>query len=378
MTEDSHETQGTRREKSGRPARRVLFHAPEGWGWTVLAIAAGLVLTVLFVTALRYFVRPLALMALGVAIAAALAPLVSRLEKRMPRVVAAVLVFAGVLLVFAAIIGTIIPAVIQQAQEFIGFIPQIVENLQEWYNQFGGDIPIIETLFGQLGQLGGSLVAVPLGLASAVVQILLVLFIALYALLEAPRLKKFISSLFPSDRREQVSSVLAEMAQAMGGFVRGTVIIAALVGLITFIGLTIIGVPFALVLALIAGTLELLPYVGPILAIVPMLLVALLESPTQALIVLVFFGILQQLESNVFVPNIMHSQTEISPLLAVFAIVGGGSVGGLLGALVAIPIASALQVFVVRVIAPEIRRQTGAEGERGDRVGESDGSSDDE
>jgi predicted PurR-regulated permease PerM len=91
-----------------------------------------------------------------------------------------------------------------------------------------------------------------------------------------------------------------------------------------------------------------------------MLLVALLESPTQALIVLVFFIVLQQLESNVFVPNIMHSQTEISPLLAMLAIVAGGTLGGLLGALVAIPLAAALQVFVSLVVAPLIRRQSGA------------------
>jgi predicted PurR-regulated permease PerM len=353
------------RDRKGRPIlqqiRTGAAQQPSGWGWTAVAVFVGLVLATLLVAVLALFGRTLALFVLGLAIAAALSPIVSRLERRIPRTVAIVFLYLLILLAFALIVWTIFPAFVEQGEELVHMVPEIADFIQGFYEQWGGDVPIFETLFAQMGQVLSTLVAVPLGLASAFVQIFLVLFISLYSLIELPKLRRFIGSLFPPGRRERVDGVMMEMANAMGGYVRGSVIVAILVGIITYLGLTIIGVRFSLVLGLIAGVFELLPYIGPIIAVVPMLLVALLESPTQALIVLVFFVVLQQLESNVFVPNIMHTQTEISPLLAVLAIVAGGTIGGLLGALVAIPLAAALQVFVARAIAPLVRSQTGAD-----------------
>jgi predicted PurR-regulated permease PerM len=340
--------------------KRRIIQPPPSWGWTAAAVFVGLVGAVLFLAVLWLFGRPLALLALAIAIASALAPVVSRLERRMPRILAIILVYLLIFLFFGLLIWVVFPALVEQGEELVLIAPQIIDVIQNMYQRWGGDIPIFETLFNQLGQFTSTLLAVPLGLASAALEIFLIFFISLYTLVEAPKLRRFVLTLFPPGRRERVDNVLEEMAGAMGGFVRGTVIVAILVGLLTFLGLSIIGVRFSLVLGIIAGVLELLPYIGPIIASIPMLLVALLESPTQALIVLVFFIILQQLESNVFVPNIMHTQTEISPLLAMLAIVAGGSLGGLLGALVAIPVAAALQVFVGMVVAPLIRRQTGA------------------
>lgn len=346
--------------KIRQPARQVM-HPPPAWGWTAAAFFVGLLGALLTILVIWLFARPLALLTLGVAIAAALAPLVNKMEQRIPRVLAIIIVYLLILLAFVAIIWIIFPAFLDQGSELVSMLPEIIQEVQDLYESWGSDLPLIETFFTQISQFATTIIMVPLGLATAVVQIFLVLFVSLYTLVEAPKLRRFTASLFPAGRRERVLYVLDEMAGAMGGFIRGTVIIAIVVGLFTFIGLTLIGVRFSLVLGLIAGVLELLPYLGPVLASIPMLLVALLESPTQALIVLVFFVILQQVESNILVPNIMHSQTEISPLLAMLAIVAGGSLGGLLGALVAIPVASALQVFTKLVLAPLIRKQTGAD-----------------
>jgi putative heme transporter len=335
-------------------------HPPPTWGWTTGAIFVGLVAAVIFLAALWLFGRVISLFILGISIAAALAPLVRRAEKRLPRSLAVVLVFLFVILVFGGIITVTFPAIIQQAEEVAEIIPDFISQAEEWYEEWGADLPLVEIFFDQIVQLTTALISVPLGLLSAVVEVVLVLFSALYLLLESPRLKRFTLSLFPPERQRKVDEVSEEMFQAMGGFIRGAVITAILVGIFTFFGLIIIGVRFPLVLALIAAVFELLPYIGPFLAAIPMLVVALMESPTQALMVLIFFVVLQQLESYVFVPNIMKTQTEISPLMALLAIVAGASLGGLLGALVAIPVASALMVFVKRVLAPEIRKKTGA------------------
>jgi predicted PurR-regulated permease PerM len=332
------------------------------WGGIAVAVTVAIVTAVLILAALWLFARTLALLALGIAIAAALAPLVARLEERIPRTLAVLLVYLAILVIFVLIASIILPPVFVQVQDIAERAPELISEVERLYERYApvGEIPVVDQLVDQLGQVLGRLVAVPLGLASGLIDLVLILFVSLYTLIEAPRMRRFALSLFPEGRRPRVDHILNSMAQAMGGFIRGAVITAIIIGVVTSIGLSLIGIPYPLVLGLVAGVLELLPYVGPIIASVPMLIVALLQSPTQALIVLVFFVILQQLESNVLVPNIMKTQTEISPLLSIIAIVAGASLGGILGALVAIPIAASLRVFVREVVAPAVRKQTGA------------------
>jgi predicted PurR-regulated permease PerM len=362
----STETQENLSPRRGGPQEdsftRSVSSRPLSWGWTAAAGVVAIIAAVIFLAVLWLLGRTLALLALGFTIAAALAPLVGWLERHMPRTLAVVLVYLAIFGIFVLIGGIIFPPIFAQAQELAMGAPELIAQAEQLYEEYAplGEVPIIQQLVEQLGQISGRLVAVPLGLASGLFDLVLILFVSLYTLVEAPRMRRFALSLFPEERRDRVDHVLNSMAQAMGGFIRGAVITAIIIGTVTSIALSIIGIPFPLVLGMIAGVLELLPYVGPIIASIPMLILALLQSPTQALIVLVFFIILQQIESNILVPNIMKTQTEISPLMSIAAIVAGVSLGGLLGALVAIPIAAALRVFVREVAAPMVRRQTGA------------------
>jgi predicted PurR-regulated permease PerM len=174
-------------------------------------------------------------------------------------------------------------------------------------------------------------------------------------------MESFILSLFPEARREHIHHGLVEMAQAMGGYFRGAAINGIIIGLISFVGFLLIGIDFALAFGVMAGLLELVPIAGPIIATLIISGLTLLQSPGQALAVLIFMIVLQQIENNVLVPQVMRSQTDISRLLSILAVFAGGAIGGLLGALIAIPITAALRVLVLLVIAPAIRRQTGAE-----------------
>lgn len=147
----------------------------------------------------------------------------------------------------------------------------------------------------------------------------------------------------------------------------------------------VIGVQYPLVLALISASSEPIPVIGPIIGAVPALAVALLDSPTQALIVLAFKVGLQQFEGQLLAPNIMRRQTDVPQLLVLFALLAGTAVGGLLGALVAIPLAGALKVVVMRIIAPALRRQLATlhgeaphdDTDRGDAVSEGPSQGDD-
>ncbi len=333
------------------------------WWFVVTALAFGLVLGVGMLAALRYLARPLAMLILAVAIALALDPLVDRLSRgRMSRGLASVLVFLGVILVFVGLGALIVPSLLIQAQALIERIPRFFALVQEWIEgvTFVDQDQITGNLFTELGSLAGTLVSLPLLIFSSLLDVLLMLFISLYWLILIPKMKGFALSLWPKSERPHTNTVLKNMGSSMGGYVRGSVINGFIVGLLTYVGLVIIGVDYAVALALLAGMLEFVPIIGPLVAGAVIVSSALLQSPALALIALIYILIMQQLESNILVPYIMRRQANVSSLLVLLAVYAGSSVGGLMGTLAAIPLAGALQVLVTDVVAPAVRRSSGA------------------
>lgn len=337
-----------------------LMHTP--WWRLVLAGVLALVITVGFLVLLWLLAYQFALVILGIAIAAALAPIVSRLQKYMPRFLAVMLVYLVLLLIFGGILAMIIPPLVRQSQEIADQAPAWIEQFQESAEELRliEFIPrLIEFLFAEVERIATALVGVPVVIARVVFDLFLILVVSIYTLLEGSSIKRFIKSLFPDNLSEQVVSVLDKMLRAMGGFVQTVAIDAIVIGILTYIGLLIIGVDFPLVLGLFAGMMEVIPYLGPIIAAIPILIVALIDSPTTALITLAFLIVLQQFESYVLLPNVMRTQTKVSPLAVVLALIVGGALGGLIGVLVALPLVAALRVFVIEVVAPAIRQRTG-------------------
>lgn len=360
MSELSHaEKKSIRREA----VPSTVLSASTRWWWYVsigaVAIAFGLGLLAI----IELIARPLAIIAMGVVVAMAFAPVTEFFGQWLSRSLAILLSYFLFVLVIIGIGLIVFPPLINQAQEASSDLPDLIDNAQNWIEQvsFLDSESLVDTVRSQLGSFTSTLVRLPIAIVSSLLDILLVLVISLYWLIQLPEMKKFTLSLFPANEKSRVGSVLAKMGQSMGGFIRAAVINGIIVGLLTYIALVIIGVDFPLVLALLAGVLEIIPVVGPIIAGITIVLVALLQSPTTALIVLVFEVVMQQVENNVLVPNIMRTQAEISPLLTLLALFVGSAVGGVLGALVAIPLAAALSVMVVEVIGPVIRRWSGAE-----------------
>lgn len=340
------------------PSRSTFWVA--SWWKAVLVIAAGLFIGLGALAAINLLARPLAILIIAASIAAALSPLVNGLARHIPRGLAVVALYLGVVLVLAIIGAATVPSLIRQFDEFSDQVPAMVDRIETLVDQAGLSNSLIETLVSGIGQIGQRLLAVPVTVVSFVFDAVLVVILSLYLLLEAPQIRQFFLSLFSGSRRARAEQVSSSMMQAAGGFVRGTGINMVVVGLVTAGGLTLIGVPFALVLGFISGLFEVIPILGPWLSGIFILLAALLESPTTALIAAVFVIILQQLEGNILVPVVMRGQAKISSAMALLAILAGGVVGGVLGALVAVPVAAMLRVFVAQVIAPFIRRQTGA------------------
>jgi predicted PurR-regulated permease PerM len=330
-----------------------------------LITAASFALVFCAVVLVWQLARPLTLLLVAIVIAQALAPVVNLFCRWLPRVLSTIIVYLIVFGIIGIGIWLVLPGFIQQGQELVAAAPEYVARGQDLLDTMDGAASerVIEAGQAAVQQFGELVLALPLGIFASIIDLVLVIFMSIYWLIATPALHRFAMSMVPASGRERAAEVLRDMGGTMGGFVRGTFIDAVIVAIIAYIGLTVIGVQFAVLLAVVQGLGEIVPIVGPIVAAIPALLVALLDSPQQALIVLVFILILQQAESNILVPLIMRNQADIPPLISITAILGGAALGGLLGALVAIPFAGAIQIFVVRVVAPAARRIVGIDDE---------------
>ena len=321
-----------------------------------ITLGLGLLITIQLVA------RPLAFLVIAVAIAEALAPVVDRLQRRVPRALAIGIVF-GVLVAGVALTGWLVfPAVITQGRELLVRAPELVGRVQTWVAEWDartglGLAGMLAPLPARLGQF---LVELPLRVFGAVVDLLLIMFLAAYWLIGARSLERFTLSLVPVHRRERLEHVLHRVGQSMGGYVRGAAINAVIMGVLAWVGLALIGVDYALVLGVLTMLGEPIPIIGPIIVAVPVVLVALLQSPAKAALALALFTVLQQVEGQLLTPNIMRRQTDVPQTLVIFAVVAGAAIGGLLGVLASIPLVAALRVLTLEVVVPAVRRWTGA------------------
>ncbi|MBU4332000.1 AI-2E family transporter, partial [Patescibacteria group bacterium] len=151
------------------------------------------------------------------------------------------------------------------------------------------------------------------------------------------------------------------MQKKIGSWLRGQVILMIIIGILSYIGLLILGVRYALLLALFAGLMEIIPYIGPIFGAVPAVFIALTQSPIKGLLVIVLYLIIQQLENNLIVPKIMKRAVGLNPIVVILVILIGGKIAGIVGALIAVPVATAFSVMLKDFL--DLRKQ----GESGNK-----------
>ena len=331
------------------------------WRWT-LPIAAAIILGFGTLVSIRYIARPIGLLIVAVAIATALGPAVDALSRRMPRGLAIALLYVVLAAAAVGVAWILIPTILAQGQELVKRAPQLAEQARSWTERSDAALGIqVSVLFATAPErLSRLLVALPFRVFGVALDVLLVGFLSAYWIVGAPALKRFVLSLLPEHQRESSETTLRMIGQSMGGYVRGSAINAVIMGALAWLGLTLIGVPYALMLGTITLLLEPIPFIGPILGAVPVIVVAFLQSPSLAVIALGLYVALQQIEGQLLTPNIMRRQTDMPQTLVIFAVLAGGAIGGLLGILAAIPLVAALRVVALRVVAPAIRRGTGA------------------
>ncbi|MBF4606730.1 AI-2E family transporter [Curtobacterium sp. VKM Ac-1393] len=306
---------------------------------------------------------------IGVALFLALGidPLVSFLERIIPRWAAITIVVVGVLGVFAGVVFAVVPILVEQATNLIQNFPEVVDDIskQQWVQdlskQFAGSFDIDHALEsvqsfvenpGNLLSVGGGILAVGSGILSGVTGVLIVLILMLYFLASMRGMKRAAYRFVPASRRENFIDVSEQITQAVGRYVVGQVSQALINGILSLVFLLIIGAPLPVLLASFAFLGSLIPLVGTLSAAVVISLLCLFASPATALAAAIYYLVYMQVEAYIISPRIMSRAVQVPGALVVIAAVAGGTIGGVLGALVALPVAASVIIIVQKVIYP--------------------------
>jgi predicted PurR-regulated permease PerM len=280
----------------------------------------------------------------------ALRPLVDRIEKlRIPRAGAILLVYV-VLISLIVLGGTVIfPPMINETVRLINNFPQYLSPLSPY-------IKInVETLIQQIAPLGQNVLMVTIGIFSNLISIVTILVFSFYFLHARTHLPGFIELFLGPQISRQAVNIVSRVEERMGAWVRGQIILCLIIGQASFIGLTLLGINYALPLALLAGILEAVPIVGPNISAIPAILVALTVSKGLALAVAGLYFLIQQLENNVVVPNVMKRTVGLPPLAILLALMIGGRLGGVLGIIIAVPTLLAAQTIALELLRKDTK-----------------------
>ena len=322
---------------------------------------ARILFTVAALSALLYLLVQIrsTLLLLGIAIflAVALGPAVDFVSRgRLPRAAAILLVYVLLLCVFGGVLALVVPPVINGATDLSRDIPSYIDELRnndtirEFDNKYDITSKLQEEaqkLPNRLGDAAGALQSVAAGVFNAAFQVLTILTMTFFLLLDGKRIANFLITRFGRHREERVRDIAGRIYKSTSGYVAGALTITSINGLLTFIVLSILGVPFAVPLAVLMSFFGLIPLVGATIGGVVILLVTLFtDFPSATIIYGIFLIFYQQLENNVLQPFIFKRTVNVPPLAVIVAILAGSSILGVVGALVAIPIAAALQIVI--------------------------------
>jgi predicted PurR-regulated permease PerM len=247
-------------------------------------------------------------------------------------------------------VAAIVPALAEQTTAFINNFPRLMSNLG--VSSFVSD-QLTQQMIAQLGSLPASIAKITLAIFSNIIGLVAVLVFAFYLLSERNKLDEQLADLIGSNKRDLIEAKLAQIELRLGSWARGQLTLMFIVGLANYIGLTLLGIPFALPLAILAGLLEIVPYVGPLIAAVPAVLIGFGISPILGSATAALAFLVQQLENYIFVPKIMEKSTGVHPIITLLSLAIGFKLLGMIGILIAVPVYITFQVFVQSYVLRE-------------------------
>ncbi len=262
---------------------------------------------------------------------------------RIPSIIVMLIVYVGIITLLTTVVASLIPAVVQQTRGLTQALPSYLHNLESTFNtQF--DPNVIGSYFSSIPS---NILKIAAGAFNNILNILAVFFLAYYLVLERPNLHRYLLHFFPKASAERRAEALVNaVEQQVGGWVRGELLLMLVIGSMTYVGLVLLGIPYSLPLAVLAGLLEAVPNIGPTIAAIPAILLGLTVSPLIGLGALAMSILIQQLENNLIVPKIMQSATGTAPLVTIIVLLVGYTLGGISGAILAMPIFLTLKTII--------------------------------
>jgi len=337
--------------------------------WRLLFLGLALLVIGAFLFLVRNILAPFLV---AFVLAYLLIPLVDGLERRgLGRKVAIAAVFLGILLAMSLTVFLLLPVLYQELDELAVVLPKVMEDLGRFIEEMRSEfketglphqvaevvdenlLQLEAYLVQRLGELLGNL---PAMLASLSILILSPI-LAIYFLADWPRLRQGFFRLVPQHWRMEWQRLWLDINHVLRRFLRGNLLVAAIVGVLIGLGVQLIGMDYALLIGLICGVFD-FPYFGPLIGAVPAILLGLTKSPTMALEVALIILVVQQLEGNVITPKLVGDSVGLHPLMIVFALLAGAEIAGFWGMLLAVPLAAILRVIIryvyLRLVSPHV------------------------
>jgi predicted PurR-regulated permease PerM len=289
-------------------------------------------------------------------------PLVTRLEARgLNRVFGGCLTYVLLIAVSAAAVALLIPVLVHQGSVFAKELPRAVDRFGDVAHRvsldiedrIGGNFELSEWVGNRsdlvsdaLSSVGGFLRSA----AQALTLIVIGLVIGFYLLVDLPRMRRAAVNMMPPDRRDEIRKLAGAVAATMGAFFRGQLLVAFIVGVMSAIGMLVIGLPSWAIVGLICGFFNLVPLIGPFIGAIPAILIAAtLGSPIKVVLVIVILTVVQQIDNHLISPNVMSWSVKLHAVTVMLALTVGAALSGLFGMLVAVPIVAALKVVFAHI-----------------------------
>lgn len=278
---------------------------------------------------------------------AALQPIVDKLHRfKIPRILGVILCYIFFLGILGSAVASVIPPVVEQTALLLKRLPQLLSEEIVFLN-----FRIEPEIFNnQIAGLPSNIFQILVNAFSDVVSLFIFLVFTAYLTLERENFHSYLMGFFGSEKGRKIERVLASLERKIGQWVRGEIILMAVIGIMSYIGLVFLGIPYAAPLALVAGILEIVPNLGPVASAIPAVLIGFSNSYVMGFAVAALYTLIQQLENNLIVPKVMQEVVGLRPVITLLSLMIGFRLFGIVGAVLSVPMVLALQIIFLELL----------------------------
>ncbi len=303
-----------------------------------------------------YVIQDILIILFGAIIfSATISPWIDTLQrKRIPRFIGLIIIYLVFFAILSLVIALLIPPIVAEINQIAKELPLYYQKISSFFVAWQETPAPVEDIQKILISLGvdlsraaqANIFGIFRGAFGGFFSFMLLLVLIFYMTLKEQAILKFSQQILPARFHIQIFSLIVRIQRKIGLWLKGQLFLCLIIGFLSFIGLSILGINYALFLALIAGITEIVPFIGPIVGAIPAVFLAFNQSPIKAVSVIILYIIIQQLENQIVVPRVMKKVVGLNPIVVILAILIGGRLAGILGALMAVPVATAISVFV--------------------------------